>query len=116
MKAEGVGVGMTSRVYLVPRAVVAPAVLSFIAVVIALQGSWWSLAAVPFIWLASACSQPNLNLADGCLAGLLIVVGFVLLALFPPVGLPVFLGSAGGYYASAIEKWLRVRPAGGTLP
>lgn len=102
---------MTPRAYIVRPAVFAPAVLSVVAVVLAVQDSVWYVAALPFIWLGSICAQPNLNLADGCLAYLAIVVGFVMLALFRPLGVAILAGAVSGLYASAIEKRIRMRPA-----
>jgi hypothetical protein len=104
---------MKQRVYIIRPAVFAPAVLSITAVVAAVRGSWWSLVALPFIWLGSVCAQPNLNLANGCLAYLAMIVGFALLALFRPLGLAIVAGAMSGFYFSAIEKRIRERPAPG---
>jgi hypothetical protein len=40
---------MTQRVYIVRPAIFAPAILTVIAVVVAVRESWWLLAALPFI-------------------------------------------------------------------
>jgi hypothetical protein len=102
---------MTLRAYIVRPAIFAPAVLSVVAVVFALQYSWWFLAALPFIWLGSVCAQPNLNLANGCLAYLAMFVGFAVTALHRPLGIAILAGAISGFYVSAIEKRLRMRPA-----
>src|SRR5260370_39129725 len=102
---------MTPGAYIVQPAVFAPAVLSVVAVIFALQDSWWFLAALPFIWLGSVCAQPNLNLADGCLAYLAMIVGVAVAALFRPLGIAILAGAISGYYVSAIEKRIRMRPA-----
>ena len=102
---------MAQRVYIVRPAVFAPAVLAVIAVVAAVQESWWFLAALPFIWLGSVCAQPNLNLANGCLAYLAMLVGCGLLLVFRPLGLAILAGAVSGFYVSALEKWIRMRPA-----
>jgi hypothetical protein len=102
---------MKPRVYIIRPAVFAPAILSVIAVVAAVHVSWWFLAALPFIWLGSVCAQPNLNLANGCLAYLVMIVGFALCVFFRPLGFAIVAGAMSGFYVSAIEKRLRARPA-----
>jgi hypothetical protein len=69
---------MTSRTYIIRPAVFAPAILSVVAVVAAVQESWWFLAALPFIWLGSVA---------------------------------ILAGAISGFYVSAIEKRIRMRPA-----
>ena len=102
---------MTPRAHIIRPALFAPAVLSAIAVVGAVQWSWWSLAALPFIWLGSLCAQPNLNGANGCLAYLAIFVGIALIPLFKALGIAMLTGSMCGFYLSTVEKWPRMRPA-----
>ncbi len=102
---------MTPRAYIVRPAVFAPVVLSVAAVVLAVQDSWWFLAALPFIWLGSVCAQPNLNTADGCLAYLAMMVGVGVMALHRPLGIAILAGAISGFYFSAIEKRIRMRPA-----
>jgi len=82
-----------------------------VAVVFAIQDSWWFLAALPFVWLGSVCAQPNLNLVNGCLAYLAMIVGVGVTALFRPLGIAILAGAISGFYGSAIEKRLRMRPA-----
>lgn len=96
--------------YCVPPAIFAPSVLAIVFIALARQLSWWFLIALPFVYLGSICAQPNLNLADGCLAYLAMILGFILLAFFKPVGIPILLGTVSSYYASAVEKWMRMRP------
>jgi hypothetical protein len=76
-----------------------------------IERSWWFLAAVPCVWLASLCAQPNLNFANGCLAYVLMIVGVVLMRLFLPLGSAVLAGTVCGFYLSAIEKWIFMREA-----
>lgn len=102
---------MAERVYIVRPAVFAPAILSVIAVVAAIQESWWFLAALPFIWLGSVCAQPNLNFANGCLAYLAMIVGFAVTMFFKPLGFAIVAGAVSGFYVSAVEKRIRMRPA-----
>ena len=102
---------MTLRAYIVRLAVFAPVVLSAVAIALALQDSRWFLAALPFIWLGSVCAQPNLNLANGCLAYLAMIVGVLVTTFFRPLGMAIWAGAMSGFYVSAIEKRLRMRPA-----
>ncbi len=102
---------MPPRYYIVRPAIFAPATLAVIAVVAAFRDSWWYLAALPFIYLGSVCAQPNLNLANGCLAYLAMIVGFIVITFFRPLGGAILLGSMCGFYFSAAEKWIRARPA-----
>ncbi len=101
---------MTQRVYVVRPAIFAPVLLGVIAVIVAVRESWWALAGLPFIYLGSICAQPNLNLANGCLAHLAMFSGFIILALFRPLGCAVLGGAVSGFYISAIEKRIRMRP------
>ena len=101
---------MSQRVYRVRPEVFAPAVLAVAAIVFAARQSWWALAALPFIYLGSVCAQPNLNLANGCLAYLAMLIGFAVTALCPPLGFAILGGAMSGFYVSALEKWVRMRP------
>lgn len=98
------------RCHRVPQVIFAPSVLAIVFIALSTQLSWWFLIALPFVYLGSICAQPNLNLADGCLAYLAMILGFILLAFFKPVGIPILLGTVSSYYASAVEKWMRMRP------
>jgi hypothetical protein len=102
---------MTPRTYIVRHAVFAPVVLSVAAVVLAVQDTWWFLAALPFVWLGSVCAQPNLNLANGALAYLAMIVGAIVTVWFRPLGIAILSGAISGFYVSAIEKRIRLRPA-----
>ena len=102
---------MTPRAYIVRSAIFAPMILSVVTVVFAIRDSWWLLAALPFIWLGSVCAQPNMNLANGCLAYLTMVVGVGVTALHRPLGIAIFAGAISGFYVSAIEKRIRMRAA-----
>ena len=48
---------------------------------------------LPFIWLGSVCAQPNLNLANGCLAYLAMLVGVGVTALCRPLGIAILAES-----------------------
>lgn len=102
---------MTQRTFIVRLAVFEPVVLSVAAVFLAVQDSSWFLAAPPFIWLGSGCAQPKLNLANGCLAYLAMMVGFGVMALHRSFGIAILAGAISGFYVSALEKRIRMRPA-----
>ncbi len=42
--------------------------------------------------------------------------GFVVTAFFRPLGLAILVGAMCGFYASALEKRIRMRPAPGAEP
>jgi hypothetical protein len=48
------------------------------------QSNWWLLFGVPLIYLGWVCAAPNLNLADGCLPQLVVIVGLILGAMVSP--------------------------------
>ena len=102
---------MAQRFHVVTQVVLTPVILTILAVGFGFFLSWWFLVAIPFIWLGAFCSAPNMNLADGCLAQIAIVGGFVLWLFFKPLGLAIFAGAASSYYISSFEKLFRVRPA-----
>jgi len=102
---------MIERVYFVPPAIITPVELTAAATVCGLALTPWWLASIPFIWLGSICGQPNLNMADGCLAWLTIVVGLFLFAAVPPLATSIVFGTLSGLVASAMEKAARARPA-----
>ncbi|HEX4997875.1 MAG TPA: hypothetical protein VFY29_06600 [Terriglobia bacterium] len=102
---------MLQRVYIVRPAIISPVILSVVAFVVAAQQSWWFLASLPFIWLGSVSAQPNLNLVNGCVAYLAMILGFGLMALFRQLGVAILAGAMAGFYMSAFEKRMRMRPA-----
>lgn len=101
---------MTPRVYIIRPAVFAPVALSVVAVVVGIRDSHWFFAALPFIWLGSICAAPNMNLAEGCLAYLAMILGYALLWVNKPLAIAILNGAISGFYLSAIEKRLRARP------
>jgi hypothetical protein len=101
---------MKPKVYLVPPALFVPLLLTVAVVVMAFRVSWLALLALPFVWLGSICAQPNLNLANGCLAYLAILVGIILVGFHVATGIPILFGTLAGFYLSAAEKWIRARP------
>ena len=81
-----------------------------LAVVVSFVWSSWALVSIPFIWLGALCAQPNLNLADGCLAYLAVLASFVLGLFHPSIGLAIGIGTLSAYCLSVIEKTFRMRP------
>ncbi len=101
---------MSQRSYIVPPAVFAPISLTILALVLAFALSWWSLVAIPFIWLGAFGSSPNLNLGDGCLPFLSIYLGLFLIIFFKSPGIAIAAGTALGYFLSSYEKYVRMYP------
>jgi hypothetical protein len=89
---------------------VAPAVLSLAAIVAGVLWSWWWLIAIPCIWLGSICAQPNLNLADRCLAYLTAGAGIVIVCFHPRLGEAILAGVLAGYVTGFFEKNLTMKP------
>jgi hypothetical protein len=88
----------------------APLTLTVLACIAAFEINPWALLSIPFIWLCSLCAQPNLNLADGCLAYLAASVGGIIFLVHLPVGLAITVGVVSSYLSSTVEKHLRMRP------
>ncbi|WP_152052099.1 hypothetical protein [Tautonia marina] len=99
--------------YLVPQAVVAPVVLSVVAIAATFIVSPWAPAALPFVWIGAGCAAPNLNLVNGCLAYVAIFMGFLISSRHEPLGLAIVFGAIAGYWGGVIEKRLRMRPYSG---
>ncbi len=59
------------------------------------------------------CAQPNLNLADGCLAYLAIMIGFGITFFHRPSGDAICIGALAGFLLSAFEKRLTAKPVYG---
>lgn len=91
-------------------AIVAPIVVCVVLVVLAFVESPWWLLSIPFAVYASLCAQPNLNLADGCLAYIAIMIGFGIMYFHRPSGSAICLGTLAGFYLSAFEKRLTAKP------
>ena len=100
---------MHEVVHVVRPAIFAPAIVSVIIPFAAAYQSWWYLVGLPFVWVGSVCAQPNMNLANGCLAYVAMMLGFILLFFFPPLGKAILCGAGAGFYLSAIEKRMRMR-------
>ena len=96
--------------YRVPLAVIAPVVLVVATVFLAIAVSPWSLVAVPFILLGSLCAAPNMNLANGLLAIVAILLGIGVAYLHREVGSAIVLGTVASWFLSSLEKRWRAIP------
>ena len=99
--------------YRLKPAIVAPILVCGSAVILAFMDSPWWLLSIPFAVYASLCAQPNLNLADGCLAYLTIMVGFGIIFVHRPSGSAICIGTLASFYLSAFEKRLTAKPVYG---
>ena len=101
---------LEQKIIMVRRARVVPVLLAVGAVAIGItQSTWWFLS-IPFIVVGWISAAPNLNLANGMLAYLSMVVGFVLFHFHKQSGLAVVAGAMGGFYLCAIEMRLTAKP------
>jgi len=96
--------------YRLKPAIVSPILVCSGAIGMSFVDSPWWLLAIPFAVLASVCGQPNMNLADGCLAYLAIIIGIGLTFLHKPSGGAIWIGTLVSFYLSALEKRLTARP------
>jgi hypothetical protein len=96
--------------YKIKPAIIAPVLLSLGTLFIAFNYTLWALAALPFIYLASICSAPNFNLADGCLAWIAIFIGGGISFFQKELGESIFCGAALSWILSGIEKKVRAKP------
>jgi hypothetical protein len=98
------------RLFLVPPSVIAPLVLSGVAISLGVAFDEWVLGAIPFVLLGSFCSAPNLNLADGCLVVLAVLVGCAIAASVSlHFGAVMIIGTVAGWIFGAVEKNLRMK-------
>jgi xanthine/uracil permease len=96
--------------YRLKPAIVAPVVVCGVVIALAFVDSPWWLLSIPFAVYASLCAQPNLNLADGCLAYIAIMIGFGIMYFHRPSGSAICFGTLAGFYLSAFEKRLTAKP------
>lgn len=97
-------------------AIVAPIIVCGVVIALAFVDSPWWLLSIPFAVYASLCAQPNLNLADGCLAYLAITIGFGIMYFHRPSGSAICFGTLASFYLSAFEKRLTAKPVYGDAP
>lgn len=102
---------MSSPDYFILRpAIYPPVLIAVIAGSLAVTSSAWWLLAIPFGILGTICGQPNLNLADGCLAVLAAFAGLALTVVHAPSGVAIACGSFGGMIMGSIEKHIFAKP------
>ena len=95
---------MVRRARFIPIALLAGAIWMGVS-----ETPWWYLS-IPLIVVGWFCATPNLNMADGCLAYLCIVGGFVLLGFHRPSGFAIVAGVMAGFYLSAVEMRVTAKP------
>ena len=101
--------------YRLKPAILAPIVVCAVVITLAFVDSPWWLLSIPFAVYASLCAQPNLNLADGCLAYLAIMIGFGIMYFHRPAGSAICFGTLASFYLSSFEKRMTAKPVyGGT--
>ncbi|WP_265594400.1 hypothetical protein [Haloferula sp. BvORR071] len=101
---------LAEKFIVVRRARVGPALLFIASIWIGFAGSAWCFLAIPFVALGWLCAVPNLNLANGLLAYLSMIVGFVVLQIHVPSGTAIAVGAAAGFYFSALEMRVMAKP------
>lgn len=99
-----------AQAYLIRPSVIAPLVTSATLGVFAFTWSVWWLVGIPFAILGTICGQPNLNLADGCLAWFAGLAGVVITAFHRDCGTAIAVSSIGGLILGAIEKTIFAVP------
>jgi hypothetical protein len=100
----------SEKVYRVFPSVIAPIVLGLTAAYFEVTYDYWVLCAIPFIVLGSICAAPNLNLADGFLVIVFVLLGIVVSIWRSRLGNAMVFGSMAGSIGGAIEKRIRMRP------
>ena len=102
---------MTSaKIIMVRRAWVVPMGLGVVAAVVsALVSPWW-LFSIPFVIIGAVFTAPNLNLADGFLSYLSMVIGLIVTCFQAPSGLAMLVGTVASFLGSALEMRVRAKP------
>jgi hypothetical protein len=101
---------MTPVAYRVPLAVFVPVILCVGALALVLEGNLWWLLALPFVVLGSLCAAPNLNLADGFLTMVAVIIGVVISQFHAEAGTPIIWGAFASWLLSSFEKRIRMKP------
>lgn len=87
-----------------------PAGLCIAAFVLSIIVSAWWLLSIAFVAIGALFTAPNLNLVNGMLSYLSIVVGFLLMQFHPPSGMAVLAGATASFYGSALEMRIFAKP------
>ena len=101
-----------TQAYLIKPAVVAPIVATATLTTLSFIWTLWWLIGIPFAIVGTACGQPNLNLADGCLAWSAVGIGLLLALFHRDIGFTIAASSFCGLLLGALEKTLRAVPCG----
>ena len=97
---------MKTTWYKVYQAIVAPLLLA----ITSLTRTGWAFLSLPFIYLGSICAAPNMNLANGFLARLAMLLGLAGTQTNPAIGLPIFFGTSASWLLSSLEMCIRAQP------
>ncbi|HRQ90156.1 MAG TPA: hypothetical protein PLA50_15255 [Bacteroidia bacterium] len=97
------------KIIIVTRARIVPILLVIASLWMASADSAWWLMAIPFVAVGWICAVPNLNLADGMMAYLSMIAGFILLRIHAPSGSAILTGAVAGFYLSAVEMRLSAK-------
>ena len=100
----------TEKIILVRGARIVPVALLVAAISIGISHSAWWLLSIPFIWVGWICAAPNLNLANGMLAYLSMIGGFILMQFHEPSGAAIAAGAAASFYLCALEMRITAKP------
>ncbi|QQL44094.1 hypothetical protein [Sulfuriroseicoccus oceanibius] len=100
----------TEKIIMVRGARVVPVALLIAAILLSASRSPWWLLSIPFIWIGWICAAPNLNLANGLLAYLSMICGFVLMLFHEPSGAAIAGGAAASFYLCALEMRVTAKP------
>ena len=98
------------KIIMVRSALLVPVLLVITAICMGCAISSWLFLAIPFVGIGWICAAPNLNCANGMLAYLAIIGGFILLGFHQPSGAAVVAGAMAGLYLSALEMRLTAKP------
>jgi hypothetical protein len=101
---------MKTMWYKVYPAIVAPLLLAITSLFLGFTRTGWAFLSLPFIYLGSICAAPNMNLANGFLAMLAMLLGLAVCLFNPAIGLPIFLGTSASWLLSSLEMCIRAQP------
>ena len=98
------------KIYRIYPAKVAPVIVAVVATCLGFSVTPWAFIALPFIYLGSICAAPNLNLADGFLVLISMILGLVVAFFKKEIGVIIIVGVASSWLLSAIEKTITAKP------
>jgi hypothetical protein len=98
------------KIIMVRSARLVPVLLLIAAIWMGCAMSGWWFLAIPFAGIGWICAAPNLNCANGMLAYLSMIGGFVLMGFHQPSGAAVVAGAMAGFYLCALEMRVTAKP------